>query len=222
MFQDINSLGAGFAGAKPVQIFPDTASNALMRLWQATSATGEIAVLKDAGNGWWEEYLRIKPGAAESAAKSAALGMALLEWHGGQGTGLYATGSTLLAGETPGIQSVKHAIHELSHLKAEANFPEAVQKEDEDECMALVLELEAMFPDASDASIRDEGPYVIEVLVSETPGKPRVWRPIRPSGSKEPYEYDTKFDAEQVRRTCYGDPKHAGESRVTPKSKTHR
>ena len=43
--------------------------------------------------------------------------------------------------------------------------------------------------------------YRIEVLVQEGAGK--AWRPIHPTNGP-PYEYDTRQEAEHIKRMCYG------------------
>lgn len=78
------------------------------------------------------------------------LALRLLEWHGGQSSGLYSVGSTLLADCMAGRKtnwktlrpSVERAIYELRGLRKYANHPECVTEKDEAECNALASRLE--------------------------------------------------------------------------------
>lgn len=77
------------------------------------------------------------------------LALALLEWHGGQGSAVYAVGSSMLAAMNRDqyipSELVQRAINELRHLKRDANFPEAVTERDEAECNDLAEKLQVMF-----------------------------------------------------------------------------
>lgn len=46
--------------------------------------------------------------------------LALLDWHGGQGTGLYAVGSSLFAGHWPSFEQMVRAIRELKRERIRA------------------------------------------------------------------------------------------------------
>lgn len=88
------------------------------------------------------------------------LALQLLEWHGGQWSGVYAVGSTMLAAAHRHLETCEiepryaaKAIRELRRLKADANFPECVSAQDERECNDLAERLEVMF-DLDDASVR--------------------------------------------------------------------
>lgn len=70
------------------------------------------------------------------------LGNRLLEWHGGMSSGLYSVGSMLLENFEPQIDEVIRAINELRNLKRHANFPEALDIEDELQASELSNELE--------------------------------------------------------------------------------
>lgn len=75
------------------------------------------------------------------------LGNRLLEWHGGMSTGLYSVGSMLLGNFEPGIDEVIRAINELRNLRRRANFPDALDIEDELEVLELSNELEDKYKD---------------------------------------------------------------------------
>lgn len=72
----------------------------------------------------------------------------LLDWHGGQSSGLYSVGSTLLAYGKNGIKnmepSIRRAISELRNLRRDANYPECVSAQDEQTCNALADRLQAL------------------------------------------------------------------------------
>jgi hypothetical protein len=81
------------------------------------------------------------------------LALALIDWHGGMSSGLYAVGSCMLSDSEKGIRystdnhpghldALKRAISELRTLKEKANYPEAVTAKDERECNALAAKLE--------------------------------------------------------------------------------
>jgi hypothetical protein len=86
------------------------------------------------------------------------LALSLLDWHGGQGSSLYAVGSCMLSDADKGVKYVptnhrghaddgesagalQMAIVELKTLKTKANFPEAVTAKDERDCLALAQKL---------------------------------------------------------------------------------
>lgn len=90
------------------------------------------------------------------------LALALLDWHGGQNTGLYAVGSCMLSdcyknrtydpknhrGHAPSEKddncgALRSAIISLQKLKERAKYPEAVTAQDEKECNALAKKLRA-------------------------------------------------------------------------------
>jgi len=65
------------------------------------------------------------------ASAREQLAQELLDWHGGGGTGLYAVGSTLLAGGHPDRHSMDRALRELQSLiDRQVNYPEANDDED--------------------------------------------------------------------------------------------
>lgn len=85
------------------------------------------------------------------------LALSLLDWHGGQSSGLYAVGSCMLSDANDGREYVpalhrghseqpphalRMAISELRDLKKDAKFPEFVSREDETECNTLADKLE--------------------------------------------------------------------------------
>lgn len=83
------------------------------------------------------------------------LSLALLEWHGGMSSGLYAVGSCMFEDSEKGVPysvarhhghegALGRAIAELREMKARANFPETMTPKDERECNALADKL-AMF-----------------------------------------------------------------------------
>lgn len=80
-------------------------------------------------------------------ASNESLGNHLLEWHGGMGSGLYSVGSCLLANATVSIDEVVRAINELRNLKKHANYPDALDIEDELEASELSNELEDEYQD---------------------------------------------------------------------------
>jgi hypothetical protein len=84
------------------------------------------------------------------------LALALLQWHGGQSSPLYAVGSCMLSDSDKGRAyhrghtdtedeqgAVRRAQYELTGLKKYANYPEAVTPKDERECNALAAKLNA-------------------------------------------------------------------------------
>lgn len=88
------------------------------------------------------------------------IALSLLDWHGGQFTGLYAVGSCMLANANDGRKYVpalhrghseqppyalRMAISELRDLKKDAKHPECVTAKDEQECNALADQLEQAF-----------------------------------------------------------------------------
>lgn len=70
------------------------------------------------------------------------LGNRLLEWHGGMSSGLYSVGSMLLGNFEPQTNEVIRAINELRNLKRHANFPDALDIQDELEASELSNQLE--------------------------------------------------------------------------------
>jgi hypothetical protein len=82
------------------------------------------------------------------------LALQLLEWHGGQSSGLYSVGSTMLAccnsnaeftANSEAMQtSIRRAISELRNLKRDANYPECVTARDEKACNRLADRLETL------------------------------------------------------------------------------
>jgi hypothetical protein len=79
------------------------------------------------------------------------LALQLLNWHGGQSSGLYSVGSTMLArkseftADSEAMQtSIRRAISELRNLKRDANFPECVTPRDEKACNRLADRLETL------------------------------------------------------------------------------
>jgi hypothetical protein len=90
------------------------------------------------------------------------LALALMDWHGGQASGLYAVGSCMLSGSYKGRRyvpteilghadnaeetgAVTRAISELRNLRKDANFPEKVTHMEERECNALANRLARHF-----------------------------------------------------------------------------
>ena len=90
------------------------------------------------------------------------LALDLLDYHGGQSSALYAVGSCMLSDSRKGIKyrpemhrghadteeetgAVTRAIYELRGLRKNANFPECVTAEMEQECNALADTLERKF-----------------------------------------------------------------------------
>jgi hypothetical protein len=82
------------------------------------------------------------------------LALDILEWHGGQGSSLYAVGSCMLAAAERGqkynpenirghLNALPLAIRELKGMKAGANFPDCV---DQGECDKLAKRLEKYLP----------------------------------------------------------------------------
>jgi hypothetical protein len=55
--------------------------------------------------------------------------------------------------------------------------------------------------------------FMIQIVV-ESPDGQIGWWDCHPAGGAEPYKYATLEEADSVRRICYGDPEHAGKSRV--------
>lgn len=100
---------------------------------------------------------RRKPERNMSTAAQKSLAIHLLEWHGGQGSGLYAVGSCMLSDVERGFDydpkdnkghagesgAVARALRELRNLKQDAAFPASVTPRDEAECNRLADELEA-------------------------------------------------------------------------------
>ena len=76
------------------------------------------------------------------------LGNRLLEWHGGMSTGCYSVGSMLLGNFEPEINEVIRAINELRNLRKHANFPDALDIEDELEASELSNELEDKYKES--------------------------------------------------------------------------
>lgn len=79
--------------------------------------------------------------------------LSLLEYHGGQSSGLYAVGSCMLSDSEKGRKyspsnhrghdlAVKWAMNELLTMKKSANFPECVSSQMEKECNKLAKRLE--------------------------------------------------------------------------------
>ena len=93
-----------------------------------------------------------------STAAQKSLALHLFDWHGGQGSGIYAVASCMLADAERGIDydpkqnkghageggAVARAIRELRNLRKDAAFPEAVHPRDEAECNRLADELESL------------------------------------------------------------------------------
>jgi hypothetical protein len=82
------------------------------------------------------------------------LALHLLDWHGGQGSSLYAVGSCMLSAADKGekynpenygghLNALPLAIRELKGMKAGANFPDCVNQ---DECDKLAERLEKYLP----------------------------------------------------------------------------
>lgn len=88
------------------------------------------------------------------------LSLRLLEWHGGQGSALYAVGSCMLFDSEKGIRytpanhrghapdektdncgALRSAIISLQKMKERANYPECVTPTMEKECNALAEKL---------------------------------------------------------------------------------
>lgn len=85
------------------------------------------------------------------------LALTLLEWHGGQSSGLYAVGSCMLSDSDNGRaydaanhrghdKAIHRAIAELRELKARANFPACVTAKDEAQCNKLADRLAKFIP----------------------------------------------------------------------------
>lgn len=91
------------------------------------------------------------------------LALALLDWHSGQSSPLYAVSSCMLSDSMKGITylpanhaghaedeakdsagALRMAIFELRGLKKNANFPEAVTPANEKDCNALADKLEKL------------------------------------------------------------------------------
>ena len=87
--------------------------------------------------------------------------LSLLEFHGGQNSGLYAVGSCMLSDGERGVKynpanhrghaenaetcgALKNAIFELRGLKKYANFPECVKLSDEKRAEKLANRLEKL------------------------------------------------------------------------------
>lgn len=84
----------------------------------------------------------------------------LLQWHGGQGSSLYAVGSTMLSlahkgelydprkqiGHYDGVKAFETAIAELRGMKRNAQHPNAVTPQDEKQCNDLAAQLEQFRP----------------------------------------------------------------------------
>jgi len=65
------------------------------------------------------------------ASAREQLAQELLDWHGGGGSGLYAVGSTLLAGDEPDELSIGRAARELQSLIGrQVRYPDAISDED--------------------------------------------------------------------------------------------
>jgi hypothetical protein len=90
------------------------------------------------------------------------LALALLEWHGGQSSPLYAVGSCMLSDSDKGrlydpknhrghedtedeSGCLRMAIRELENMRANANFPEAIKPSDERACNLLSYRLSKHF-----------------------------------------------------------------------------
>jgi hypothetical protein len=82
------------------------------------------------------------------------LALELLAWHGGQSSGLYSVGSTMLACANSNAEfdpksevmqtSLRRAISELRNLRRDANRPECVSDKDERACNNLAWKLETL------------------------------------------------------------------------------
>lgn len=81
------------------------------------------------------------------------LSLSLLEWHGGQGSSLYAVGSCMLSDSERGMkyepknhhghpEAIKRAILELRNVKKNAIFPECLTPQMEKEAENLAVKLE--------------------------------------------------------------------------------
>lgn len=77
--------------------------------------------------------------------KDKELGLVLMDWHGGGGSGVYSVGSTIHVGEAPEKQQVERAIKELMNLKKDARYPETVTHGDEVETRNLANELKRRY-----------------------------------------------------------------------------
>lgn len=105
-------------------------------------------------------YLHANP--AESIRLQKALALSLLDWHGGQGSALYAVGSCMLADADYATEydpanhrghvdsetetgAVRRAGFELRGLRKNANYPEAVTAKEEAECNALADKLTGLY-----------------------------------------------------------------------------
>lgn len=84
------------------------------------------------------------------------LSLALLEFHGGMSSGLYAVGSCMLSDSDKGREyspdnhnghdaAIRRAVSELRDMKKDANFPECVTPKLEREANALASKLEKHF-----------------------------------------------------------------------------
>lgn len=82
------------------------------------------------------------------------LALQLLAWHGGQSSGLYSLGSTMLACATSNAEfnpnseamqsSIRRSISELRNLKRDAKYPECVDSQAERQCNRLADRIETM------------------------------------------------------------------------------
>lgn len=91
-----------------------------------------------------------------TASSQKRLALALLEFHGGQSSGLYAVGSCMLSDSdklraySPDnhhghAEAIRRAVSELRDMKKDANFPECVTPRMERDANALADKLEKHF-----------------------------------------------------------------------------
>lgn len=103
------------------------------------------------GTGWRVDFAAIR--ARSALADQKALSLSLLEWHGGQGSSLYAVGSCMLSDSDRGKVyspanhrghdvAIRRAVSELRDLRKDAKHPECVTPKDEKDAAALADRLE--------------------------------------------------------------------------------
>lgn len=91
-----------------------------------------------------------------TAKQQKKLALALLDWHGGQGSGLYAVGSCMLSDSYKGRtydpanhhghpEALRRAVSELRDWRKDAKHPECVTATMERETAALADKLEKFF-----------------------------------------------------------------------------
>lgn len=71
------------------------------------------------------------------------LGLTLLDWHSGGGSGVYAAGSSLFAGHIPDDETLRRAIDELNR-PFDGAHPECVTSRDVQQQSALAVRLERL------------------------------------------------------------------------------